>query len=282
MILLTSESIKNNVSKTSINKNNVSVKHNSPNLNKVSKTLSNSEDNLNLLNTCNNESTSSYNFYNNLTSTNIKAVNDNSTSLIKISETPLNYISTVNGNENDIKNEISSTSISDYDNYNRPISINECVQEIEHNTNSKLKCLEAENSKKFPMSSNTNLCNELIGVNNLNKKEIILSSNEHSNKISLDYVKANRINKLNHSKVNDNNSRLKINNDFLEDNCSIESKYFMNDSNLLDKVNASKNVNKPIRLNMVTTEPYPKYTPTVEKAIKKYENKQPKKECIVM
>lgn len=47
-------------------------------------------------------------------------------------------------------------------------------------------------------------------------------------------------------------------------------------------VSNSDNTSSVNKISIVTTEPYPKYTPTVEKAIKKYENSQPKKECIVM
>lgn len=285
MILLTPESIKNNESKTCMNTYNESIRHyNSSKLSKVNKKTSNNEEHLNSLNTNidNNEATSNCNLNNNLTSTNIKAVNNNSTSLIEICEVPLNNISVMNENEIDIKNNSSSTSLNNYDNHNRPIFINECVQEIDSNINPKLKILDSENTKMYLTSANTNLCNELIDVNNLGKKEIILSSDEHSNEISFDCVKANKINKLNQSKIKDNNSKLKVNNNLLEDNCSIQSNSFINDSNLSDKINASKNLNKPIKLNTVTTEPYPKYTPTVEKAIKKYENKQPKKECIIM
>lgn len=224
---------------------------------KLNKTYNN-EEFLNLLNTNSHIITSTNNcsLNNNCTITNIKVIND------------------------------SPTSLNSNDNHNKSL-VNKYAQDMESNTNPKLKFLKGENTKKLPMSSNTNLSNELIDVNDLSKNNFSDDSNKLSNvineiennDISIDCVKRK---KLNQPKEKYSNFTLKINNDLFEDNCNIESNSFMNDSNLSEKIIGSKNYSKPIKLNMVTTEPYPKYTPTVEKAIKKYENKQPKKECIVM
>lgn len=123
-------------------------------------------------------------------------------------------------------------------------------------------------------------------LNNHNLCDKLLSSKECVQELkngSLDNVKNSSKNKFNQSEDKFNNLKSIMNNDLIEDNGNItQSNRRTNDFNSTDKLNSSKSDSKPIKLNMVSTEPYPKYTPTVEKAIKKYKNKEPKKECIIM
>lgn len=154
-------------------------------------------------------------------------------------------------------------------NKNKTNLCNECSHEMEDSTNSSLEFLKTD-------INNIKSINEITVNNNLIENDMIFNNNRYSNIIdeiennecSLDCVQNNSLTHEKHSNMNSNND--------------IESNNFTNLSNLPEKMIVNHNYCKPIKLNVVTTEPYPKYTPTVEKAIKKYENKQPKKECIVM
>lgn len=257
--------IKNNSSLISINNHNYdSSKLNITNDNK---SVFNVEESLNLLNT---------NSHINILSNDIinldKSTNSLSNSINLISTTPsmetcnisLNDIMT-HENESNINNT-SSTSLNDYNCQNKLYLTNECTKEIENVRNSKLNVLKTNSVKEFPVFSNVNSRN--------NEEEIHLSDNNHYivlNKLencesSFDCVKSNHSSIMNDNLVEDDN--IQSNNTY--------------GSNLSEKVIVNKNYSKPTKFSIVTTEPYPKYTPTVEKAIKKYENKQPKKECIVM
>lgn len=165
-------------------------------------------------------------------------------------------------------------------------SKNVCVQKMKNGANPKSKFFKIENTKKFPMISNAVSTDELMtDINSSIEKDVMLSiDNNRSNELetsesSMDCIKNNT---RQQSKNYNTSSSLKTHDDLIEKDDNILSNSFTNDPNLSEKIIDSKNYSKPTKLNMVTTEPYPKYTPTVEKAIKKYENKQPKKECIVM
>jgi len=198
---------------------------------------------------------------------------------IKNGDVPLNNI--ITSDNNIIKNE-NSSSLNNCKNQSK----NVCVQKNKNDVNPKLKFFKTENINKFPFISNSISTDELmIDINSLTEKNVMNSvNNDNSNEIetpesSNDCVKYNI---RQQSKNNNTSSSLKTQDDLIEDNDNILSNSLTNDSNISEKMVDVKNYSKPTKLNMVTTEPYPKYTPTVEKAIKKYENKQPKKECIVM
>jgi len=132
------------------------------------------------------------------------------------------------------------------------------------------------------LADNSNSTNKLIN----RREDIFLGNNDkHSEVVASKLENCEHL--LDSSKCNRKPQQLSwsvnMNDDCKKDDNNIQLNSFINDSNLSESgVVKVKNYCKPIRLNVVTTEPYPKYTPTVEKAIKKYEDKQPKKECIVM
>jgi len=140
----------------------------------------------------------------------------------------------------------------------------------------------SSNSINTNINKNTIKIEEPLNSQNSN----FINNPEYTSSCSLNNNLTNsNTNVIKKSKKYNNSSSLKTNDDSInsiENNDNILSNSFTNDSNLSEKIIESKSNSKPTKLNMVTTEPYPKYTPTVEKAIKKYENKQPKKECIVM
>lgn len=158
-------------------------------------------------------------------------------------------------------------------------------QKIKNGANPKSKFFKTENKTQLPMISNSISTDELMTeINSPAEKNDMLSiDNDRSNELETpeSYMDCVKNNTRQQSK-NNSSSSAKNHNDVIGDNDNILSINFTNDSNLSKKITDGKNYNKSTKLNMVTTEPYPKYTPTVEKAIKKYENKQPKKECIVM
>lgn len=262
--------IKNDISL--INTNNYNDDSSKLNITNDNKSTFNIEESLNVQNTNSQIDTVSNNTINPDKSTNSLSHYSNLTSTPSIEKCNIafNDIVMMNENESNILNNTLSTSLNNYNCYNKSNLIKDCPQEIENGTNSKLKFLKTESINEPCMFANTN------SRNNLNEKKIHLSDSKHYNVInklencesSSDCVKSNLS-----SIMNDN---------LVEDNGNIQTNSFTNDSNLSEKVVVNTNYNKPMKLNTVTTEPYPKYTPTVEKAIKKYENKQPKKECIVM
>lgn len=261
VIFFTPELIKNNESLICINKRNESIsdednsKRNKTNGNTNTFNFEESQHFLNIhdhIKTIPNDINKSNELTENcnpdnsyLTNSNIGVENTIHTSLVDRCNGPLNDIAVKNKNELNLNNE--------------------CAHKKKNGTKSSLEFLKTD--------STTFINGTVVGVNNnLVENDTIMSNNEHSNIIdgienneySLDTIE-------NNSKTCENHSNLNGSSDIVSNN-----------SNLPKKMIASKNDCKPIKLNVVTTEPYPKYTPTVEKAIKKYENKQPKKECIVM
>lgn len=255
--------IKNNTSLISINNHNDdSSKSNKTNDNDDNNGTFNIEESLNVLNTNSQINTISNDIINPDKSTNSHYSNLTSTPSIEKCNIALNGIVMMNENESNILNNTLSTSLNNYNCHNKSNLIKECSQE-----NSKFKFLKTESINEPCIFVNTN------SRNNLNEKKIHVSDSKHYNVI----------NKLeNCESPSDCVKNSIINNNLVEDNDNIQTNSFTNDSNLSEKVIVNTNYTKPMKLNTVTTEPYPKYTPTVEKAIKKYENKQPKKECIVM
>lgn len=226
---------------------------------------------------CNPEYTDSCSLKNNFASSNTNVQKYP----IQNCDVPLNNI--ISSDNNMIKNA-NSSSLNNCNFQNQ--SKNVCVQKIKNDINPKSKFFKTENTNKFPLISNSISTDGLmIDMNSSMEKDVMHSiDNNHSNELetsesSIDCLKYK---KKQQSKNNDTSSSLKINDDLIGDNDNILSNSFTNNSNLSEKNVDVKNYSKPTKLNMVTTEPYPKYTPTVEKAIRKYENKQPKKECIVM
>jgi len=219
---------------------------------------------------------------------------------LNIKETPnslnTNFIHNPNTGSCNLNNNLASTNtnVQKYPIRNCNVPINNCnfqnksknlnVPKIKNSENPKSKFFKTENTTQFPMISNSISTDELMTkINSSEEKNVIVSiDNDRSNeletsKFSIDYEKNDA-----RQQSKNTSSSSKPHSDLILDNDNILSINFTNDSNLSKKVIDGKNYSKPTKLNMVTTEPYPKYTPTVEKAIKKYENKQPKKECIVM
>jgi len=189
-------------------------------------------------------------------------------------------------NDNYIMQNANSSSLNNCNFQNN--SKNVCLQKMKNGENSKSKFFKTENTKKFPMISNAVSTDELMtDMNSSMEKDVMLSiDNDPSNELetsesSMNIIK-NNTSCIQQSKNNNISSSLKTHEHLIKDSDNILSNSSTNDSNLFEKLIYRGNYSKPTKLNMVTTEPYPKYTPTVEKAIKKYENKQPKKECIVM
>lgn len=259
------KSIDNNESLVLIHKPNESIRNDdcsiSNNINNNTNTF-NIEDSINILNTnsCINETSdcinksakSTKNLDSSLIDTNISVENVVLKSPVKKYDYPPNHTDI---NESNILNNVCATSLINCNLQNLYILNNECTQEIENITNPRLiKFSETENTKSIPCESIKNVEGlSPKGMNNvINSNVLIDNKNEFKEKNS--------------------NLSLKINNSLSE----------ANNTSLPEKMKSSNNLSKPIKLNMVTTEPYPKYTPRVEKAIKKYENKQPKKECYVM
>lgn len=204
----------------------------------------------------------------NFIGTNINVVN----TVLPYSKEKHNFLLNYNvANENDINN--ASLSVNSNNLYNGILFPNiECVQKLENDEIPDSKCSKTDN---------INIINESVTrVSNSIKKDICFNDNKHShiindienNKSSSDCLPNKTENKLNEPKLKD----------FIEDNRAIQLNNNSNGSDLSEKTVVCKSISNPNKLNIVTTEPFPKYTPTVEKAIKKYENKQPKKECIVM
>lgn len=172
---------------------------------------------------------------------------------------------------------------------NHDVLLNDIIITNENKSNVNNTCnvsyaQETEKDINPNLMDNRNSSNELM-----NGKEEIFSdvNNKHSEVVTSKLDNHER--SLNSPKCNKKQQQLSLSvktNDgykIEDDGNNIRSNSFINDSDLSETgVIRVKNHSKPIRLNVVTTEPYPKYTPTVEKAIKKYEDKQPKKECIVM
>lgn len=246
-------------------------------LNKYSESISNDQSsksiktiiNKNILNIQESPNPLNINFINNPEYTgtnNLASANTNfQNSPTKYCDVPLNNI-----DNNIMKNANSSSS--NYCNFQNK-SKNVCVHKMKNGAN-------------VSNVSTTVSTDELMtDINSLMEKDIMVSiDNDHSNeletsKFSMDSIK----NDTSQQSKNYNTSSSLINHDdLIEDNDNILSNSFTNKPNLSEKKIDCKNYSKPTKLNVVTTEPYPKYTPTVEKAIKKYENKQPKRECIVM
>jgi len=258
-----SESIRNDKSSQSIITNTLNIKE-SPN-------------SLNTNFICNPEYTDSCSLQNNIASSNTKVQKYP----IKNCDVPLNNIIT---SDNNIIKNANSSSLNNRNFQNQ--SKNVCVQKIKNDVNPKSKFFKTENTNKFPLISNPISTDELmIDMNSSMEKDVVHSiDNNHSNELetSESSIDCEKYKKRQQPKYNNTSSSLKTNDDLIGDNDNILSNSFTNNSNLSEKKVDVKNYSKPTKLNMVTTEPYPKYTPTVEKAIRKYENKQPKKECIVM
>lgn len=148
------------------------------------------------------------------------------------------------------------------------------------------ECVENLKNDVCPVSNctktdSTNVIKEsLTCVNNSRKNDMCFGDNEHSHVLN-DIENNETSSDCLPSKIEEQSNQPKSK-DFIEDNRTIQSNSYTHGSNLSEKAVANKSSSNPNKLNIVTTEPYPKYTPTVEKAIKKYENKQPKKECIIM
>lgn len=254
VIFLTPELIDNNTTSVCINKcENDNAIPNEANISSSSMSQS-------LLNTNRHTNAILNDIYNSDKSTNSCLSLDNRTNKIPSLEkhdVSLNGIIMTNENKNNINN------MSDSLYY-------EC--EMDKDTNSNLK--DNKNSTKKLM----NRKQEIFSSNNNKHCEVVTSELENYEH-SLDYPKCSK-------KQKQLNQSIKINDDCkIEDSGdnNIQLNSVINDPNVSETaVVRVKNYSKPIKLNVVTTEPYPKYTPTVEKAIRKYEDKQPKKECIVM
>jgi len=253
-----SESIRNDQTSQSIITNTLNIKK-SPN-------------SLNSNFICIPEYTDRYNLKNNIASLNTKVQKYP----IQNCDVPLNNIITSNNNMIKIANSLSLNNCN-FQNQSK----NVCIQQIKNDVNPK-----SENTNKFPLISNSISTDKLVIDMNSSLENDTMHSidNDHSNELetsesSINCVKYKR---RQQSKNNNTSPSLKTHNDSIGDNAESLSNSYTSNSNLSEKIIDVKNYSKPTKLNMVTTEPYPKYTPTVEKAIKKYENKQPKKECIVM
>lgn len=177
----------------------------------------------------------------------------------------INTTSTTNETSIDFNNPDTSTSSYNFNDIpssslknNCYVSLNDILMN-EHNSN---------NSNNVSPISNNN-CDQLLSI-----KE----SAQKLKNGSLDH-RQNSTKKLLNQSTKKNYDCSSIINKNLEDYGDQQPNNTTNDF----KFSCNKSDSKPVKLNnIVTTEPYPKYTPTVEKAIKKYENKQPKKDCIVM
>lgn len=184
-------------------------------------------------------------------------------------------------NESNILNNVSATSLINCNLQNTVVLNNECTSEIENITKPRLiNFLETENIKIIPCESMKNV-EDLSHkeMNNVNYSNIPIDNK--NDEFPSDFV-INSNDQSNEFKEKNSNLSLKINNSLTKVNGEIQSNSLANNTSLPEKMKSSNDLSKPIKLNTVTTEPYPKYTPRVEKAIKKYENKQPKKECYVM
>jgi len=216
-------------------------------------------------------STNSHSFYNNIQNTMTSVQNYDVLSNDNI----------INENESNIlntKNIVNATPLNNVNHHNISVCTKEC-EGVENDTNIRL-----ENS--IPLFSNTNYINKLKTSKNSSFENEICPNDEHSYVIneldnyeySLNHIKNNP--KLILNQEEDTKMCSTINDNLVVDKSSIVSNSDIVESNLSENI-ASNSDCKLAKLNMVTTEPYPKYTPTVERVIKKYENK-PKKECIVM
>lgn len=291
MIFFTPTSLENNESFTCINKSVESVKNNDiSELNefKNNKT-SNSDESLQLLDTsCNIQAALNSIVYDETLNNN--SINYTSTSLnnnvenvvlkssINNCEVSLNDIDVTN--ENNISN-VSSTSLSSYNHNNQSSFSTEPMQEVGASSNSNLKFSKTENTNNLPLFQNTKSNNELImDIDQSNENEVLKNINKNSNVLENDEMSLNCIKNYMEKQSSQTDEISPIVSIEKHDDL-IESNFQSNNSNSKETIK-STNFSKPVKLNMVTTEPYPKYTPTVEKALKKYENKQPKKDCIVM
>lgn len=284
------KSIDNNESLVLIHKPNESIRNDdcskSNNIHNNTNTI-NIEDSLNVLNinSCINGTSNCINkcdkFTNSLDSslidTNILVKNVILTSSMEKYNFPSNDTDI---NESNTLNNESAVSLNNCDLQNIFLLKNKCTQDIENATNPKLiKLLETE-SKNVPNESIKNV-EGLIKkeMNNDNYSTILI--HDKNDESLLDFVESSNKQSTGFNEKNSNLSLI-INNNLTKDNGEIQSNSLANNTSLPEKMKASNNLSKPIKLSTVTTEPYPKYTPRVEKAIKKYENKQPKKECYIM
>lgn len=177
----------------------------------------------------------------------------------------------MNGNKSNNSNSTSSSSLNNHNLYDKSIT----TEDSENDSNLKPQLLKTDLTEKSPTFSNISLTGNL--ASGLKTKYMCSSDNEHSSTITEPENDESSM-----DQTEKKNTGLCLNAVSIQDNCNLQLNNDTNDSNLKDNFSSSKSESKQIKLNVVTTEPYPKYTPTVEKAIKKYENKQPKKECIVM
>lgn len=285
------KSIDNNESLVLIPKSNESIRNEdcskSNNINNNTNTC-NIEDSINILNT-----NSCINGTSNCINKSAKSINSLNSSPIDINTSVENVILKSSmekydflSNHTDINginilSDVPATSSINCNLQNTFILNNECTQEIENTTNlSSIKLLETENSKNVP-------CESIKNVEDINHKEMsnVNYSNiliDDKNDESSSYFVINSNYQLNELKEKNSNLSLNIDDSLTKVNGEIQSNSLAYDTSLPEKIKTSNNLTKPIKLNTVTTEPYPKYTPRVEKAIKKYENKQPKKECYIM
>jgi len=183
----------------------------------------------------------------------------------------INPTSTTNETSNDCNNSDTSTNSHNFNNIpssslknNSHVSLNDVlINEHKSNNSNNVSSISKNNSDQLL----------LIKEGTQKLKDGSLGHRQNSTKKLLNQSR---------KKVDDCSSI--INKNIVEDYGDQQSNNTTtNDFKLLEKFDSYKSDSKPVKLNnIVTTEPYPKYTPTVEKAIKKYENKQPKKDCIVM
>lgn len=258
---------------------------------KKHKNISNSKESLNLLNTNNNfNGKSNYNNDNsNIDCHNTVSNISRENNLANVILTPSINISLPLNNDVTDVNESNThitlpSSINNCNLVNKSLHSSESIQEVENGLSTCLNFPITENTENiFPMFPNTNSSVEFNkkSETDFNKNGILLENNDCLKLIedhadASDCIKHSLKESFNQSKQNDLNKSFELNTKLINKNDCDQSNSLTNDSNLTEQ-----NCKKPIKLNIVTTEPYPKYTPTVEKVIKKYENK-PKKECIVM
>lgn len=289
------EPVEKNNSFIRLNNNNESITYNdSFKINDIAdKNTYINQESLNLLNPdchINTASNDNFNEFTCSSSTNSNPPGTNPST--ETSDNQSNDIVMMNENGSNVINKVSSSL--NNSGSNKVLFTEEHIPEVESSTNTKLEILKTDSIKECPMLSNTNSTIDLkTDVNTISENKMLLSDTEHFHKRNeLDYCKPsiayvnNDTNKEFNQSKEEKSDLCLILNDINNDNSltegSIQSNSLPNDANVSKNIVTIDNYSKPIKLNMVTTEPYPKYTPRVEKAIKKYENKQPKKECIVM
>lgn len=218
----------------------------------------------------------------------IKSINKQDTCLrndgLPLNMTNMNICSTENSfNALNTSNCQPNGILIDFNNPNTPknndnFNSNNPSLSLENNSNVSLNnCLmnKHKSNNSFDVTFKSN--------NNCDHENQLLFIKEGTHKLKNGSLNRKQKKLLNQSreKSDDHSSIIEYN--LVKDNGNQQSNNAVNDFKSLDKCSSNKCDRKPDKLNnIVTTEPYPKYTPTVEKAIKKYENKQPKKDCIVM